>query len=284
MPGQEAQPVFRSVVSLVRVDTEVLDSEGSILTGLRKEDFRVLDEGSEQPLVSVSFEEEPLDLILLFDAAGSMRSQLLRVVRAVELGFHELKKGDRVCVMAFRDDAFEVAPFTADLDAVNQTILLKVLRLPFSGHSHAPRAASSAAVSFRQEPKSQRRRAILAITDQSLPPGAEARTAVRDLWQADAVFSELELRGAPVTQVRERAGSRTAEKSGGATVVAGDPGASFQQAVRLLRRRYTLYYASPGGQAGTERSVEVRLTPAAEKRYPGARVRSRTGYLVSTSP
>lgn len=279
--AQEAPPVFRSGVSLVRVDTEALDADGRILAGLKQDDFRVFDDGVNQPVVGFSFEEEPLDLILLFDLSGSMRSKLLGVVRAVELGFHELKKGDRVCIMGFHAVAQEIAPFTSDLDSVNETILLKVLAQHFVGESKPERAAAEAALRFRKEPKTQRRRAVLAITDRSGSSSYAAQSAVRDLWQSDAVFSELEIGRSASMQVLERAGDVIAARTGGATVVAGDPGQAFRQALRLLRRRYTLYYASPGGQAGSERSLEVRLSAEAEKRFPGSHVRTRTGYTVA---
>jgi VWFA-related protein len=279
--AQEGQPVFRSGVSLIRVDAEALDADGRILTGLKRDDFQIFDDGARQPVAGFSFEEEPLDLILLFDLSGGMRSRLLGVVRAVELGFHELKQGDRVCVMGFHRDAEEIAPFTSDLDTVNETILLKVLAQHFAGDSKPEKAGADAALRFRREPKTQRRRAVLAITDRIGTSSFAAQDAIRELWQQDVVFSELEIGRSSSVQVLERGGNPIALKTGGSTVVAGPPGQAFQQALRLLRRRYTLYYASPGGQAGTERSLEVRLSAEAEKRTPGSHVRSRTGYLVA---
>src|SRR5580693_6374016 len=94
-------PVFRSSVSLVRVDAAAIDTSGRVVPGLTKDDFRVLDEGREQSVVNFSFEEEPLDLILLYDTAASMRGKMLSLMRATELGFNELHKGDRVSVRAF---------------------------------------------------------------------------------------------------------------------------------------------------------------------------------------
>jgi hypothetical protein len=276
LPAQDT-PVFKAGVSLIRVDTEVVTSSGLTLTGLHNEDFRVFDEGVEQPITAFSFEEEPLDLILLFDLSGGMKGKLLQVVRAVELGFHELKKGDRVCVMAYRRDLQEVAPFTADLDAVNRTILLKALDLQFGGTSSLEQASSGAAVIFRTEPPHGRRRAILVVTDKV---SGTSQSSVRELWKSDAVLSELVLGKMPETSVPDRGTSLTADRTGGATVLAGPPGPSFQLAIRLLRRRYSIYFQAPGGQSGAERKIEVRLSPAAATNSPGAKVRSRTGYLL----
>ncbi len=159
--------VFRSGVSLVRVDAEAVDAGGRVVSGLKRDDFVVRDEGQPQTLVNFSFEEEPLDLILLFDMAGSMHGKVLGVVRAAELGFHELRRGDRVEVMVFNTRAQEIQPFTTDLGEVNQAILLRVLGLRFGGSSQIETPADDAALRFRREPQSKRKRAILVITDKT---------------------------------------------------------------------------------------------------------------------
>ena len=110
---------FRAGVSLVHVDAEVLAQDGRILTGFHKEDFRVFDERKEQPILQFAAEEQPLDLILLFDISGSMRGVVQEVADAARQGLHELQPGDRVCVMVFNSSSREVAPFTEDLDAVD---------------------------------------------------------------------------------------------------------------------------------------------------------------------
>ena len=276
---QEPEAVtFRSAVSLVRVDVEVLDPGGAIAAGLQKSDFRIFDQGREQPVVSASFGQEPLDLILLFDLSGSMRGKLLALVRAVELGIQELSSGDRVGVMAYDSGPRELLPFTPDMDVVNQAIFLKVPALRFSGETALDRAADSAAFRLRAEPGSARCRAVLLVSDRTAPATA---SVVRDLWQSDAVLGELILgKASGEFRIPERGGNSLADRTGGATVITGDPGRAFQQAVRLLRRRYTLFFALPAATPGSERSLDVRLSDDALRRFPGARVRARTGYVV----
>jgi hypothetical protein len=272
--------VFRSGVSLVRVDAEAVDTSGRVVPGLTKDDFRVLDGGQPQPLVNFSFEEEPLDLILLFDTSGSMRGKLLTVVRATELGFHELHKGDRVSVRAFSGVSFELLPFTENLETVNEAILIKVLSLKFNGGSRLEPAADEAALRFRSEPKTHRKRAVLIVTDK---PGArEGNEAgvVRDLWSSDAVLSELILDRTPQTKVLEAGTNGVVDKTGGATIVAGVPGDAFLDSVHYLRSGYTMYYALPGGGSGQERGLQVELTPEAARRFPNVRIRARSGYIV----
>jgi len=267
--------VFRSGVSLVRVDAEVSQPDGGIVADLKKSDFRILENGREQPIVNFGFAEDPLDVILLFDTGGGMRSKIHTIVRAVELGFHELQERDRACVMVFSGFTAELAPFTGNFTAVNQTILLGVLRQKFGGPSKVALAARDAAMRFRAEPHNQRRRGVLMVTGKTAGQGADEMHAVRDLWQSDAVLSELLLSGS--------AASRDAmvEQTGGSVIAAGsDPGAAFQESLRRLRRRYSLYYVLPAGGAGSERRIKVELTPDAAQRHPGAKVFARTGYIA----
>jgi hypothetical protein len=268
-------PVFRSGVSLVRVDAQATDSTGALVESLTKDDFRVLDEGAPQTIVNFSFAQEPLDLILLFDTAGSMHSKLLEVVRATQLGFNELRKGDRVSVRVFGPDSYELLPFSENLDTVNQAILVRAITIRPSGSSRLEPAADAAAIRFRTETTSHRKRAILIITDKT-----ESKTGqmsiVHDLWTSDAVLSEL-IMGGP----SEHKPNEIVDQTGGTTIVAGNPGEAFRESVHYLRSGYTMYYALPDGQAGSRaRRLDVQLTPDALKRFPGARVRARSGYYV----
>ena len=271
--------VFRSGVSLIRVDAEAVDPGGHIVSGLSKDDFRVLDEGKQQLLTNFSFEEEPLDLVLLFDTAGSMRGKLLNVVRATELGFNELHKGDRVCVRAYSGVSTEFLPFTDNLQAVNLAILTQVLKINFGGGSRLEPAADEAALRFRTETKTHRKRAILIVTDKPGVREPNEAAVVRDLWNSDAVLSELILAGAPQTKVDSGANGPV-DKTGGATILAGNPGDAFRDSVHYIRSGYTMYYTLPDASPGSERKLEVDLTPEAAKRYPNVRIRARSGYIA----
>ncbi len=272
---------FRTSVALVRVDAEAVDASGRVVAGLSQNDFRVLDEGQPQPLAGFSFAEEPLDLILLFDMAGSMKGKIQGIVRAVELGFHELRKGDRVSVMVYNTRAQDVLGFTGDLDAVNNAILLRVLTQKFGGGSQAEKPATDAAERFRNEPATHRKRAVLAITDK--PGGAAgpaSDAAVQELWAQNAVMSELVIGSGPRTRL-DSGVNALVDRTGGAVITAGVPGEAFQQSVNYLRSGYTLYYRLPEGSAeNAARKVQAGLTEDAARRWPGVRIRARSGYLA----
>jgi len=275
--------VFRSGVSLVRIDAEAVDDSGRIVPGLTKDDFRILDEGAPQPVVNFSFDVEPLDLILLFDTSGSMHGKLLSVVRAAELGFGELHKGDRICVRAFSVSSTEMQSFTENLELVNEAILLRVIPTKFGGSSRIESAVEEAAIRFHTEPKTHRKRAIVVVTDK---PGSKSASSaiVRELWGSDAVMSQLILSGARDTKLMEAGANSLVDETGGAAIIAGKPGDAFRDSVHYVRSGYAIYYAQPEATPGSERKVQVALTPEAARRLPGVRIRARTGYIVPGQP
>jgi VWFA-related protein len=284
---------FRSGVSLVHVDAEVLAEDGRILTGFHREDFRVFDERKEQPILQFAAEEQPLDLILLFDISGSMRGVVQEVADGARQGLHQLQPGDRVCVMVFNSRSREVAPFTEDLDAVDRTIQHDVLGLNFGGGTHIQAAVSDAAIRFRREPHTERRRVVLIITDNIGTRTRREASVVDEFWESDAILSGLIVRNPAFQAMRTvsvilgpqnlalQAGMKgIAEKTGGDALTANEPGSAFQEAMRRIRTRYSLYYAQPEAKPGTTRAIRVELTREAAQRFPKSRLRARTGYMV----
>ena len=289
-------PVFRTGVALVHVDAEVIE-DGRTLTGFTQDDFRVFDERKQQPVLHFSADQEPLDLILLFDVSGSMRAVVASVAAATRQGLQELRPGDRVCVMVFNSRSREVAPFTEDLDAVERTIHDQVLGSKFGGGTLIQAAVDAAALRFMHEPRNQRRRAVLIVTDNMGMRTRREQTVVRDFWEADALLSGLIVSN-PVYRTLHTVGivlgpqnllmqagmKGVAAKTGGDAISSDDPGPAFQDAMHRIRSRYSLYYAQPQARPGATRSIRVELASGAARRFPKAKVRSRTGYIVPSLP
>ena len=57
----DTAPAVCSEIAPVQIDAAVLANDGTSLAGLKKEDFRVLDNGSEQPIVAFSQPGSPAD-------------------------------------------------------------------------------------------------------------------------------------------------------------------------------------------------------------------------------
>lgn len=284
-------PVFKSDVALVKVDAEVTDGT-KLLGGFQKDDFRIVDNGAQQPILYFSQGEEPLDIILLFDLSGSMMAKLQKLAAAAHGALAELRKGDRVAVMVFGSKTRVVLPFTDNLDAVEMAINnVTSIRM---GGTHILAAINDAAAVFRNEQRTQRRRAVIMVTDNHGQISGKKSTAIHNLWEADAVLSGLQVRfpGETALLVARRVNpyslptawlldgesmSGVAERTGG-EVLRGDANAQFIELMHRLRLRYTLYYAMPQGKPGEERHVRVTLSDEAKKSNPQGRVFARTGY------
>lgn len=271
-------------MSLVHVDAEVVE-DGRVINGFTKDDFRILDEGKPQPIVQFSTGELPLDLILVFDISGSMHPLISEVAAASQRALKELRQGDRVAVMVFTFRNRELAPFTEDLEAVRKTIEVDLMREKFRGGTAIRSAVDAAAKRFMTESRTERRRAVLVVTDNYGVPNRSEKSVVRNFWEADALLSGLILSSfrlaRPALPLMPSGGMKgIAEKTGGDAISDKDAGAAFQESMRRIRSRYSLYYAQPEAKPGEIRSIRVGLSEDVARQHPKARVRARTGYVV----
>ncbi len=283
---------FRTQVFLVRVDASVETADGRTVDGLTRDDFRVYENGKLQPVSQFSAGDEPLDLILLFDVSGSMRPAVAQVAAAARDAFRELQPGDRVSVMVFNTESEVVWPFTEDLDEVDQAIRSEVLTRPFEGGTFIQQAVDDAALRFMKQQRTNRRRAVLIITDNIGQRTRREQSVVRDFWEADALLSGLIVSSAsaramrtlgaiigPQTLLLQAGMEGIAARTGGDTVHADNANA-FREAMRRIRTRYSLFYPLPPGKPKEKRKIRVELSPDAAKRFPGARIKARSGYVA----
>src|SRR5688500_17056081 len=69
-------PLFRTGVSLVKVDVEVQDTRGAGVAGLHPGDFVVYDEGQRQAIADFASESEAVRVLMLLDVSPSMSKYL----------------------------------------------------------------------------------------------------------------------------------------------------------------------------------------------------------------
>jgi VWFA-related protein len=279
-----AQDVLvRTGVSLVRVDAQVSGGAGGV-NGLTATDFEIRDNGEIQKVMYCSQDEQALDLLLLFDNSGSMLPAMRRLAASAHTALSELRKGDRVAVANFNSDAWLIGEFNDDLDEVEHTVS-RVVDLRFGGGTLILAAIDKASEYFAKHADPQRRHAILILTDDDGQPSANEKTVVNHLWQSDILLCGLII---PTPMSQRGFGGRNgsedmlgvALKTGGEAVDADDPGHTFREMLRRIRRRYSIYYATPSGKPGSTRRVDVDLSPQGRNRYPEAKVLARKGYLM----
>jgi VWFA-related protein len=186
----EEEVVFRSDVSLVRVDVQVLEANRPIV-GLRAGDFVLREAGRVQEIRNFATEEVPLDLLMLFDVSVSMRPHIERVVEASGQALRAMGAQDRVGVMVFDRATAVRMPFRNVRDSVEAEMRNVIRQERFNGGTDITRALLAAADHVGRAARRDARRAIVIVTDDRSERGRDEGRVLQALTRADAVLSAL---------------------------------------------------------------------------------------------
>jgi Ca-activated chloride channel homolog len=285
-PGQVLSFSARS--DLVVFSATAADGKGRPVTDLRREEFRILEEGRPQPIVHFHGGRGlPARILLLIDASGSMgEEQKVANARWAAARFlEELSPEDQVAVAGFDSRYWGVVAFTTDREAIRKGMETIT---PFGStalHDALDKAARDIAS------HGEGRRAIVVLTDgvdtssQKTADEVIARSRALDVpIYAVSVVSPLDDPGSPSFLGRKEAAeaaaatetlARYAELSGGASFRVSNPAALRVAADRIageLKHQYRLGWDAPTGPSRYRRVV-VQST------RKGVTVRARSGYV-----
>jgi VWFA-related protein len=87
----------------VLLPVTVRDSSGHLVNDLTRKDFRVFEDGNEQPLNDLALRQVPVDAALMVDASSSVASNLDDFRRAAEGFAAKLAANDRISLIKFDD-------------------------------------------------------------------------------------------------------------------------------------------------------------------------------------
>jgi VWFA-related protein len=316
--------VFRSDVSLARVDAQVLDATNRAITHLHAGDFVLHEDGKPVPIRNFASENMPVDVLFLLDVSASMRPHVQRIADASGQALTVLGKDDRMGIMVFDRYTRVRLPFNSHPQEVQGEFDRLLRQERFNGGTDITRAMIDAADYVRREGRRDARRAIVILTDDQTEFDRDDIAVGRALSHADAVMCALI---APDAGQYGRRGGRSgglgggglggglggiifgrgggggnrypgggganttsagtaeiARDSGGDSMSVNDASA-LEDTLERLRQRYTLYFNLPEGvQPGQERNLAVDLTPEARHRYSDAEIRYRRMSLLSDGP
>jgi Ca-activated chloride channel homolog len=91
----------------VLLPVTVRDASGRLVSDLRREDFRVFEDGREQPLSELALRRVPVDVALLVDSSSSVAASFEDFRRAAEEFAARLDAEDRISLIKF-DDRIEL--------------------------------------------------------------------------------------------------------------------------------------------------------------------------------
>jgi Ca-activated chloride channel family protein len=93
--------VVRVDTQLVSVPAVVTDPSGRPLSGLKPENFRLIEDGQPQTIANFGTTETPFEIALLLDTSGSTRDDVALIRSAANSFIEALRPGDRVGIVAF---------------------------------------------------------------------------------------------------------------------------------------------------------------------------------------
>ncbi len=119
-----AGDIIRVNTALVTIPVSVMDRDGKYIPNLRKENFRIWDDGVEQQVAYFASTEQPFTVVLMIDTSGSTHFKLEEIQDAAIAFVNQLQPKDRVTVVSFDDKIrFQTDSPTDDRRALRQAIL-----------------------------------------------------------------------------------------------------------------------------------------------------------------
>lgn len=262
-------------VTSVLVTAVVTDGQ-QFVRGLRREAFRVLEDGAPQSITHFAAENIPLEMIVAVDASASMTAAMPTLKLAVKKFLDALSPSDQVTLLAFNDDVFVLAG--RDADASSR--LEAVDRLTAWGGT-ALYDAFTRAIDLLG--RGRGRRALVVFTDGEDRSSRSTIDEVRpQIEETDAaVYVIGQSRGAR-DLAREQALETLARVSGGRAFFGRKMDRldeDFRRITEELSNQYLLAY-TPGRPARghTWRRITVELVGARHT------VRARQGYRTAAQP
>lgn len=258
---------------------------GQRLLSLERDDFRILDNGTEQEMVTFEGGDVPFTAALLVDASDSMIGERLRLAVEGATAFVEgMKALDEASLLLFSDRLLYLTPFTGETDPLTRALA--------SVTAHGGTAINDHLyLALKQLEARQGRRVAILLTD-----GVDIESALpmEDvLWMARRSqtliywIRILETEGTSIARFsswrdaeahrREiRLLEQAVEESGGRIVPIeriAQASEVFREILSELREQYVLgYYPSHNENDGSWHELKVKVDG-------GYRVRTREGYV-----
>jgi VWFA-related protein len=114
--------VIRFDTALVMVPVTVVDRSGRYVPMLRREQFRLTENGVNQKIAYFATTDSPFSVVLLIDTSGSTQFRLEDIHGAAIRFVSKLKPTDSVMVMSFDDRIEVMCQATTDRDVITRAI------------------------------------------------------------------------------------------------------------------------------------------------------------------
>jgi len=297
-PAARTQAPEQSRTATVRVDAQVIGKKSNgFVSGLKKEDFSIYEDGSEQKITRFSQNQGPLSIVLLVDSSGSMRRIMQAVIESLSQALTRMQPEDEVALMSFKDDTTLLQDFTRNKNLIAD----KLSRIVASRPTLLNEALYQAAAQLSKAPGANNRHLVIVVTDNLLrePAGSRSEREVFERIQASGgvicglITGDSYTRSSPrYPQIQsvptaEKGDIKTyAEKTGGIVTTVEkinekEVAAGLAKMTDALRNYYSFEYVSSSPkQDGKYRRIKLKLSSDVEKREDKLKIVTAEGYYA----
>jgi Ca-activated chloride channel homolog len=278
--SEDQDDVIKVSTDLVVVNVTVLDRAGKFVPRLKRTDFHLFEDGTEQKISSFSAEETPFAAAILLDTSGSMETRLT-LGRGAAIRFLDgLRDEDVAAVYNFDAKVEQIQDFQAGRD-----LPAKAFKLKTRNQTALNDAVLLAALDL--EKREEKRRAIVILSDggENYSRASADKALDKALHAAATIYAVNMGVEASQRQTADLAAAgilqNFAAKSGGRYL--DSPGGqelrdAFAEIAEELGHQYTLAYRPTNpAHDGKWRAIEVKLSRT------DVTVRTRKGYKAPKS-
>ena len=275
---------IRVDTNLVLIPVAVTDPLGRFVTGLERENFKVIEDKIEQTISQFASEDAPLSVGLVFDTSNSMGAKLQKSRQAAAQFFKTANPEDEFFLVQFSDRPELVVPFTSNTEEIQN-------RLTFTQAKGRTALLDGIYLAMNQMKKAKNpRRAVLVISDggdnSSRYTESEIKNLVREAdvqMYAIGIFESIGGRG---RTAEELSGpgllNDLSEQTGGKHFAIENMNELPDVAAKIgivLRNQYLIGYSSKNQEHdGKYRRVQIKLVQP--RGMPQLRPSWRQGYYA----
>lgn len=286
--GQQGQNPIRVQTNLVNLFVTVRDNHNAIVTNLKKEDFHIFEDNTEQKIAYFSNDVAmPITMGLLMDTSSSEQNMLAGEQQAAEEFMQEvMHKGDLSMVLSFDTDVDLLADFTEDKSLIDNAIMRTRINsvAPVNGPIRNQGGGGTdlydaVYLAAHDQLAGQAGRKAIIITTDAEDTGSRVtiQEAIEAAQRADVVVHVLLVydpsygnNGGAAQKMTNETGGRTIDVRGGKNVQQ-----AFDTISEELRHQYVVgYYPTNPARDGAFRKIRVEVAPS------GMKILARKGYYA----
>lgn len=298
-PPLQQGPQLKVTVNRVNVGVTITDSHGKFVSGLQRKDFRIFDNGVEQPVANFLPVEEPAQFLLLIESGPSVFLFAKNHILAADALLTSVAPDDRVAIATYSRSPNLVLDFTADKSSAR----LALRSIDFhAGFGDLDLFSSISAAIDELAPLPGKKTIVLLSTGIDTSPGINWESLLAKLQIADVRIIAVSLAGdlrKPNKKKKLTANEKMARAelkkgfaegdeslqqlstaTGGRVFFARDAkefAKAYAEIADLLRHEYSLAFA-PTSFDGQVHALRVEVNRSA------VRVDHRPAYLAVATP